>query len=140
MIRVTESITLDDREVDERFVRAMGPGGQNVRKEATAVELRLDIGASSLPQDARDRLKALAGRAVTTDGVLVVVSRARRSQAENRETARARLVALLQRAAALPKKRRPTKPRRAVREERLSSKKLRGAVKRSRGRSPRGDD
>ena len=139
MIRVTEAITLDDREVEERFVRAMGPGGQNVRKEETAVELRFNIGASALPLDMKERLKALAGRAVTTDGVLVVASRVHRSQPENREAARARLMALLQRAAKPPKKRRPTKARRVVREERLASKKLRGAVKRSRGRR-RGED
>jgi ribosome-associated protein len=134
MIRVTDSITLDDREVGERFVRAIGPGGQNVRREATAVELRFDIGASSLQSDVKDRLRELAGRAVTTEGVLVVVSRVHRSQAENREAARARLVALLRRAAVPPKKRRPTKPRQAVREERLTSKRLRGAVKQSRSR------
>ena len=133
MIRVTEAITVEDREIHERFVRASGPGGQNVNKEATAVELRFDILASSLPPDAKDRLCALAGRGITTDGVLVVVSRVHRSQAQNRDAAHARLVALLQRAAKPPKKRRPTKPPAAVREERLESKKLRGAVKQSRG-------
>ena len=139
MIQVTDSITLDDREVEERFVRAMGPAGQNARREETAVELRFDIGASSLPSDMKERLKALAGRAVTTDDVLLIVGRVHRSQAENREAAHARLVELLQRAAKPPKKRRATKPRRAVREERLASKKLRGAVKRSRSRG-RGED
>jgi ribosome-associated protein len=111
MIRVTDAIALNDHEVEERFVRAIGPGGQNVRKEETAVELRFDIGASALPSDVKERLMALAGRAVTTDDVLVVVSRVHRSQPENREAARARLIALLQRAAKPPKKRRPTKPR-----------------------------
>lgn len=133
MIRVTDAITLEDREIQERFVRASGPGGQNVNKEATAVELRVDITASSLPRDVKARLIALAGRAVTTDGVLVVVSRVHRSQAQNRDAARARLVALLERAAKPPKKRRPTKPRAAVREKRLESKKLQGGVKQSRG-------
>lgn len=132
MLWVSDSITLDDREVEERFVRGIGPGGQNVRKEAIAVELRFDIAASSLPADVKERLLSLAGRAVTTDGVLVVVSRVHRSQAANREAARARLIALLQRAAKPSKKRRLTKPRRAVREERLASKKRRGAVKASR--------
>jgi ribosome-associated protein len=140
MIRVTPSITLDDREVEERLVRAIGPGGQNVRKEATAVELRVDIEASSLQPDVKDRLMALAGRSVTADGVLVVVSRAHRSQADNREAARVRLIALLQRAATLPKKRRPTNPRRAVRAERLASKRLRGAVKQSRNGIRRGEE
>jgi ribosome-associated protein len=134
MLRVTDSITLDDHEVEERFVRAIGPGGQNVRKEETAVELRLDIGGSSLPADVKERLLALAGRAVSTDGVLVVVSRVHRSQAENREAARVRLIALLLRAAKPPTKRRLTKPRRAVRDERLASKKRRGVVKLSRSR------
>ena len=140
MIRVTDDLGLDEREIEERFVRAMGSGGQNVRKEATAVELRFDIGSSSLPQDVKDRLMALAGRAVTTDGVLVVVSRVHRSQTDNREAVRARLTTLLQRAARLPATRRQTRPRRAEREKRLASKRLRGAVKRSRRGSARCED
>ena len=134
MLRVTDSISLDDREVEERFVRAIGPGGQNVRKEQTAVELRLDVAASSLPVDVKEQLFALAGRAVTTDGVLVVVSRVHRSQRENRVAARVRLIAILERAAKPPQKRRLTKPRRAVREQRLASKKRRTVVKLSRKR------
>jgi ribosome-associated protein len=134
VLRLTEGIALDDSEVEERFVRVMGPGGQNVRKEETAVELRFDIGASSLPPDVKGRLMAFAGRTVIRDGILVVVSRVHRSQVDNREAARARLIALLQRAAKPLSKRRPTKPRRAVREERLASKKRRGAVKQSRRR------
>jgi|SRR5579864_2987676 len=140
MIRVTDSITLDDREVEERFVRAIGPGGQNVRREATAVELRFDIGASSLQPDVKDRLLGLAGKAVTSGGVLVVVSRVHRSQTENREAAHARLVGLLQRAAKPPTKRRPTKPRKAVREERLASKRVRSAVKQARRSGRRGEE
>lgn len=132
MIRVTEAITLDDREVEERFVRAAGPGGQNLKKEATAVELRFDIGASSLPPDVKERLVAVAGRGVTTHGILVVVSRVHRSQAQNRDAARARFVALLQRAAKVPKTRTQTDPLVAAREKRLASKKLRGSVKQSR--------
>jgi ribosome-associated protein len=138
MIRVTDAITLDEKDIEERFVRATGARGQNARKEATAAELRLDIGASSLPPDVKDRLRALAGRTVTTEDVLVVVSRANRSQADNRESARTRLVALVRRAALPPKQRRPTKPRRAVRDKRLASKRLRSAVKKSRTRR-RGD-
>jgi ribosome-associated protein len=134
MLQVTESLALDDSEIEERFVRATGPGGQNVRKEETAVELRFDIDASSLPPDVKGRLVTLAGRAVTNDGILVVVSRVHRSQADNREAARARLIALLQRAAKPTRKRRPTKPRRVVREERLASKKRRGLVKQARRR------
>ena len=132
MLRVNDSIALDDHEVEERFVRATGPGGQNMRKEETAVELRFDIAASSLPADMKERLVALAGRAVTTDGVLVLVSRAHRSQPDNREAAHSRLLALLQQTAKPPKKRRPTRPRRAVRENRLASKRRRSEVKASR--------
>ena len=134
MIQVTDTIALDDREIHERFVRATGPGGQNVNKDATAVELRIDIGRSSLPSDVKERLTALAGRHLTTDGVLVVVSRVHRSQAQNREAAHARLVALLKRAARPPKKRKATKPSPATREERLVSKHRQSAVKRSRSR------
>jgi ribosome-associated protein len=132
MIRVNEAISLEDREIQERFVRASGPGGQNVRKEATAVELRIDVPTSSLPPEVKDRLYALAGRHVTTDGVLVVVSRAHRSQAENRDAARTRLLALLRRAATPPKPRTPTRPRAATLEKRLELKKFRGAIKQSR--------
>ena len=132
MIHITDTIVLNEREIKERFVRAIGPGGQNIDKDATAVELRLDIGRSSLPFDLKERLIALAGRHVTTDGVLMVVSRAHRSQAQNRDAARARLLSLLERAAKPPKKRKATKPRAAAREERLVSKKRHSAVKRSR--------
>jgi ribosome-associated protein len=135
---VTDNIALEDREVEERFVRATGPGGQNLMKEETAVELRFDIPASSLPADVKERLLSLAGRAVTSDGVLVVVSRVHRSQADNRDAAHARLMALLQRAAKPPETRRPTRPRRAGHEARLASKKRRGAVKAS--RSGRGEE
>ena len=132
MIRITDTIALDNREIKERFVRATGSGGQNVNKEETAVELRVDLGTSSLPPDVKERLIALAGRHVTTDGVLLIVSRALRSQAQNREAAHARLVALLQRAAKPPTKRKVTTPGRAVRDERLASKHRQSATKRSR--------
>ncbi len=138
MTQVTDAITINDRDIKERFVRATGPGGQNLRKDATAVELRLDIGRSSLPSDMKERLIALAGRRVTTGGVLVVVSRAHRSQLENRDAAHGRLVALLKQAAMPPGKRKATKPGRAVREERLLSKHRHSAVKRA--RSNRDDD
>jgi ribosome-associated protein len=134
MIRVTDAIVLDDRELDERFIRASGPGGQNVNKVATAVELRFDIGASSLPPDVKVRLVALAGNRVTADGVLLLDSREHRTQARNREAARARLVALLQHAARRPTRRKPTKPGAASREKRLTAKKRRGAIKASRSR------
>jgi ribosome-associated protein len=138
MLHITDTIALDDRDIKERFVRATGPGGQNIDKDATAVELRVDLGRSPLPSDLKQRLTALAGRHVTTDGVLVVVSRVRRSQAQNRDAARARLVALLTRAARPPKKRTATRPGPAAREKRLVSKKRHSAVKRA--RSGRAED
>lgn len=132
MISVTKDIAIDDREVKERFVRSAGPASQNLRKEATAAELRFDIAASSLPTAVKDELFATGGRWVTTDGVLVVVSRVFRSQMENREAARARFVAILRRAATPPAARTRTRPRAAVRAKRSASKQAHSAVKRSR--------
>jgi ribosome-associated protein len=134
MIRVTNDIVLGNREVTERFVRAFGARGQNVRKEATAVELRFDIGSSSLPDDVKARLMSLGGRAVTSDGVLVVASRAFRSQLENRQAAKARLLSLLQRAARPPKIRQQMQPACAARDERLEAKHRRSTAKRQRER------
>jgi ribosome-associated protein len=132
VIRITPTLAIDDGTIEERFVRAAGPGGQNVNKVATAVELRFDVGASSLPDDIKARLIALAGRKVTADGLLHIDSRVHRSQAMNREAARRRLVDLLRRAAVRPARRRPTKPSSAAREARLRSKKHRSSVKRAR--------
>ena len=140
MIRITDNIAIDDREIDERFVRASGPGGQNVNKVSTAVELRFDVNASSLPIDVRDRLVRLAGNRMTSDGVLLIDSREHRTQGQNREAARARLVALLQHAARRPRTRRPTKPKRAAMEKRLESKRQRSEVKTLRGRGRHRDD
>ena len=138
MIRNTDTIEIDESELDERFVRSSGPGGQNVNKVATAVELRFDVDASSLPSDMKARLTALAGSRITAEGVLVIDSREHRTQAQNREAARARLVDLLQRAAHRPKSRHRTRPTAGARERRIQSKKKRGEIKEA--RRPAGDE
>jgi len=140
MIPVTPTIVLEDHEISERFVRASGPGGQNVNKVATAVELRFDVAASSLPADVKARLKTIAGSRLTADGVLVIDSREHRTQVQNREAARERLVALIRKAAVRPRKRTPTKPGAGARERRLSAKKQRGDVKALRGRRQTRED
>jgi ribosome-associated protein len=139
VIPITPSLSLDENEIEERFVRSSGPGGQNVNKVATAVQLRFDVTASSLPDAIRQRLMALAGSRMTDDGVLVIEAREHRTQAQNREAARDRLVALIQRATQQPKKRRATKPGRAAKEQRLASKKRRGEIK-ARRQKTIGDD
>jgi ribosome-associated protein len=134
MIQITDTLSIDEREIEERFVRASGPGGQNVNKVSTAVQLRFDVTGSSLPWDVKTRLTTLAGSRMTTEGVLVLESREHRTQGQNREAARERLVALIEQASHRPKKRRATRPGPAAKERRLSSKKKRSDVKATRGR------
>ncbi len=134
MLKITDEISIDERELQERFVRASGPGGQNVNKVSTAVELRFDLGgSSSLPEGVRARLRRLAGRRLSDDGILIIRADRFRTQERNREDARERLAELVRQAAVVPKRRVRTKPTRASKERRRDDKKQRGRVKRLRG-------
>ena len=140
MIAVTPNISLDESEISETFVRASGPGGQNVNKVSTAVQLRFDVRRSpSLPEPVRLRLEKLAGSRLTKDGVLVISADRYRTQERNRADALDRLLALIRRASEAPKPRRPTRPTAASKERRLKAKSARSGVKRFRGGVPADD-
>ena len=135
MIEITPSVHIDERELQIDFVRASGPGGQNVNKVATAAQLRFDLNASSLPEDVRARLIRLAGNRLTSEGVLMIEAKRFRTQEQNREDAIGRFVELVRKALVKPKTRKKTKPTQASKEERLKEKKRKGDVKRMRNKS-----
>ena len=132
MIEITHSLQIDERELQIDFIRASGPGGQNVNKVATAVQLRFDVRASSLPEEVKSRLIQLAGNRITSEGVLLIEAKRFRTQEKNREDAIHRFVELVRKSLVKPKARKKTKPTQSSKEERLKEKKKRGEIKKLR--------
>lgn len=141
MIQISPTLAIDESEIDISFVQASGPGGQNVNKVATAAQLRFDVaGSLSLPEDVRQRLTRLAGKRMTTEGILIIDARQFRTQERNRQDALARLTELIREAEKKPRRRRKTRPSQESKRRRLETKRRRGQVKRQRGRVSRAED
>jgi ribosome-associated protein len=132
MIEITPSLQIDERELQIDFVRASGPGGQNVNKVATAAQLRFDLRGSSLPEEVKERLRHLAGKRLTSEGVLLIEAKRFRTQEQNREDAIQRFVELIRKSLIKPKTRKKTKPTQAAKEARIKEKKQRGEIKKIR--------
>lgn len=135
MLEITPDLQIDERQLQIDFIRASGPGGQNVNKVATAVQLRFNVRDSSLPEEAKERLTRLAGKRITSDGILLIEAKRFRTQEQNREDALQRFVELVRKSFEKPKARKKTKPTKASKEARLKEKKRKGEVKRLRNKS-----